>query len=140
MAPQSDVYAVPGRHSIIDTINPQTGLTAICGHTAAQVQAREPLAVRMTWDAWTAAAIARQSSPIVWLSTTADRYDEMLNVLPPAMWRGGAFLVGEPMDHDVATGRARYSAYWQRGGAYFEASRPITVAEMRAELAAQGGA
>jgi len=132
---QPDVYAVPGRSSIIDTINPSTGRTAICGHTEAEVRAREPRAVRMTYADWQAAAVARQQGPIVWEATTREQYHEMLEILPPAVWIGGAFMVGEPMDHCFATGRPRFSAYWQRsGGEYVTASRPLTVAEFKKEI------
>ncbi len=80
---------------------------------------------------------------ITWTRTTAARYDEMLNILPPAAWIGGAFLVGEPVDGDPITGAARFDAYWQRYGPgldavdhpiYYVTTRPITIAELRAEL------
>ncbi len=130
-----EVWAIPGKHSIIDEIIESTGLTRYYQHTPAEVLAREPLAVRMTWADWTAAAIARQQTPIVWQLTDEATYYEMLEVLPPAMMAGGAFLVGEPMDHDVATGAPRFSAFRQRGNTYETASRPLTCAELRAELA-----
>lgn len=130
-----EVYAVPGNRGIIDTINHATGLTRIYGETAEQVATRHPGAVRMTWAAWTADEAARQHTPIEWIPTTHDRYHEMLNVLPPELWIGGGFLVGEPMDHDVTNGQPRYSAYWHRGGEYVKASRPLTRAEFRAEVA-----
>jgi hypothetical protein len=134
-----EVYAIPGHHNIIDGINPDTGLTCVNGDTAEQVAAREPLAVRMTWEAWRAEQIARQQTPIAWQPSTRAQYHEMLNVLPPALWIGGAFLVGEPMDHSHATGAPRFTAYKQTGSSedfarYWVASRPLTVAEFRAEL------
>jgi len=30
---------------------------------------------------------------------SAERYDEMLGILPPALWLANRFLVGEPADH-----------------------------------------
>ena len=126
----SAVYAVPGDHGIIDAIHPDTGLTITLSQTAEQVRERYPLAERMSWADWQEAAIARQQTPITWTLTTREMYDEMLNVLPPISWRGGAFCVGEPWDHCVATGRARYQAYWQRGDSFCVSSRPITVAEL----------
>jgi len=30
---------------------------------------------------------------------TEERYNEMLGVLPPALWLAKGFLVGEPHDH-----------------------------------------
>lgn len=132
------LYAVPGHHNIIDTINDATGRTSVNGHTAAQVFAREPLAQCFTWEEWRAIQIARQQTPITWAPTSATKYHEMLGILPPAFWEFGLFLVGEPYDHDYATGAPRFTAYWERGRAsvhyvrYAVASRPITIAEARA--------
>ncbi len=66
-----------------------------------------------------------------WTETTAEKYDEMLNVLPPAAWIGGGFLVGEPWDHD-SSGRPRFEAYIHTAGKHYVSSRPITVNELRA--------
>lgn len=76
-----------------------------------------------------------QPPAVVWNPTTADKYDEMLNVLPPAAWIGGAFLVGEPVDHCPTTGAPRYEAYWQFGDAFVVSSRAITTREFRASVA-----
>jgi len=130
----TEVYAVPGQNSIIDTINPDTGLTSVYGRTEADVLEREPGAVRMTWEAWQAAAVARQQTPIRWEITTERKYQEMLEVLPPAYWSGGAFLVGEPWDHCMATGRPRFAAYVERSGRYYTANRPVTMTELKAEM------
>lgn len=134
-----DAYAIPGEHSIIDVIDPETGLTAVLGQTYAEVQVRYPKAERTTVDAWTTRRAAEQDTPIVWTRTTRAKYWEMLEVLPPALWIGGAFLVGEPTDHHASTGRPRFAAYWQRGSSedstrYLVASRPLTRAELRAEV------
>ncbi len=133
-----DVYAIPGQNHIIDTINPQTDLTSVYGKTEAEVHAQEPLAVRMTWEQWRTAAVARQQTPITWTQVTEGKYQEMLEVLPPAYWSGGAFLVGEPWDHCFATGAPRFAAYIERAGRFYTASRPMTVKELRAFLT--GGA
>jgi len=130
----SDVYAVPGKNSIIDTINPETGLTSVYARTEAEVLELNPGAKRMTWDEWQSAAIARQQTRIEWHPTTAEQYDEMLNVLPPARWAKGSFLVGEASDHCLATGRPRFAAYRQIGDNYFVASRPLTVNEWASEI------
>jgi hypothetical protein len=129
-----ELYAVPAEGCIIDTIVAKTGLTSIYSRTEADVLARAPRAVRMTWDTWQADQVVRQHTPITWAETTGAQYDEMLNVLPPAFWRSGAFLVGEPVDHDFATGQPRFDAYWQRYKHFYVASRPVTIAEMRHEL------
>lgn len=129
-----EVWAVPGENHIIDTINPISGLTSVFGKDSNTVLAAEPKAVRMTWHAWQAEASARQQTRIEWELTTADKYQEMLEVLPPAFWQDGAFLVGEPSDHHFATGRPRFAAYWERGGRHYAASRPVTLAELRKEI------
>lgn len=130
----TEVWAVPGANHIIDTINPITGLTSVYGKDAHAVLTENPNAVRMTWEVWRTAAAERQQTPITWQRTTARKYQEMLEVLPPAYWSGGAFLVGEPYDHDFATGAPRFQAYVQRGDYYFVASRPLTLKELKAEL------
>lgn len=63
--------------------------------------------------------------------TTEARYREMLEVLPPAVWTGLGFLVGEPHDHN-AEGQPRFACFVQRGDKFFEVSRALTVAEFRA--------
>lgn len=129
-----DVYAIPGEDHILDTINPVTGLTSVYGKTEAQVKAESPLAVRMSWEDWRMAASKRQQTPIYWMRTTQHKYNEMLEVLPPIDWRSGAFLVGEPTDHDFGTGQPRYQAYRELGGFYYASSRPITRTELKKEL------
>ena len=46
-----------------------------------------------------------------------ERYDEMLGVLPPALWLSKGFLVGEPFDHRTCkvtnVVRASYAAFFQ---------------------------
>ena len=131
----TDCFAVPGEDSIIDGVNPDTGRSLILGQTLEQVQSRYPAAVIVSWEAWRAEQAAKQDTPISWCPSTEKQYHEMLNVLPPAAWVGGLFLVGEPTDHSFSTGQPRYEAYWQRGSSeYFVSSRPITVAEFRTAL------
>jgi hypothetical protein len=49
---------------------------------------------------------------------TEARYYEMLNVLPPERMRGGAFLVGEPFNHNAA-GEPRFDYFYQKDGRYY---------------------
>lgn len=126
---EQDCYAVPGSGSIIDAIDPVTGLTSVNGHTFEQVRERYPRAERMSLDAFCEAKAARQSTPIVWTPCGAKEYADMLNVLYPAFWEKGLFLVGEPSDHCARTGRPRFQAYRQRGARRFRASRPMTIRE-----------
>lgn len=128
----TECYAVPGERGIIDAINPLTGLTYVLRATEEEVKARHPGAVRTTWDQWRGEQASKQQTPIVWEPTTEERYYEMLGVLPPIEWRGGAFMVSEPADSCYATGRPRYQAFRQTGDEYFAASRPMTRAELRA--------
>lgn len=55
----------------------------------------------------------KEVTAMKWIRVTRDRYWEMLEVLPPAVMGGGAFMVGEPMSHDPATGQPSEGA-WQR--------------------------
>lgn len=129
----TDCYAVPGSDSLIDMIG-LDGLTVHYGKTAADIAAQEPEAVRMSVTDWLKAKAERQHTPITWDPTTAEKYQDMLEVLPPAMWGGDAFLVGEPDDHDASTGEPRFQAYRKRGDLFWVASRPMTRAELRAFL------
>lgn len=133
-----ELYAIPGENHIIDTINPVTGLTRYYERDEAAVVAKYPGAKRYTWIEWQTNASARQRSPITWHPTDHDTYRRMLECLPPELWTGGAFLVGEPSDHDIWSGAPRFAAYWHRNGVYLYASRPLTRAELRAELNQKG--
>lgn len=127
-------FAVSGEDSIIDLRHPATGLSSVYGETLEQIQARYPGAVVVNVDAWMAAKAERQHTPVEWRPCSEDRYHEMLNVLPPAFWQGGLFLVGEPMDHDAGNGQPRFTAFWKRGGKFYEADRPMTRREADASL------
>lgn len=70
---------------------------------------------------------------MAWKQTTEERYDEMLGVLPPALWLGHGFLVGEPFDHD-RMGRPRFAAFVYIDGKFYENSDPMTAQEFRACL------
>lgn len=128
-----ECYAVPGADSILDVINPRTGLTWYFGKTLDQVQAEDPGAVRMTVDAFCAQKAIRQHSPITWDETTEELYWDALEALPPAAYGKDmkGFLLGEPQDHDAETGQPRFSAYLKRAGKYLASSRPMTIKEFR---------
>ncbi len=68
---------------------------------------------------------AKASLQSIWIATTREKYWEMLEVLPPAAMRNGAFMVGEAMDHHK--GSPRFSCFKQVGEQYFELSQPITM-------------
>lgn len=130
------VYAVPGEGHVIDAVRAD-GTTAINGETLEQVRERYPAAERFTWEAWLAEKAARQQTPITWIPTTAEQYNDMLNILPPIAWNGWAFMVGEPEDHCAVTEHPRFRGYRMRGSKepyptiYEVASRPMTVAEFK---------
>ena len=132
-------FAVPGSDSLIDIINPSTGRSHIAGEDLEQIAARYPGAVVVSIDDFCKAKAARQDSPIGWDEVTEESYQEMLNVLPPELWAGGAFLVGEPSDHHATTGAARFACYVRRYGKHYQATRPISRAEFRALFTRGGG-
>jgi len=105
---------------------------------------RGPIRV-MTWAEWKAGASAAQAAiPVKWEAITEARYWELLEVLPPINWSGGAFMVSEACDHDWATGRERYQAVRECGSApYYRtwdaSSRPVTHAELAANRATPRG-
>lgn len=63
-----------------------------------------------------------------------ERYDTMLGILPPHLWIGKGFLVGEPHDHrecKITGHTAPYAAFFNAFGTLYEGD-PMTVAELRA--------
>jgi hypothetical protein len=66
---------------------------------------------------------------------SAERYDQMLSVLPPTLWLANRFLVGEPADHRRCkiTNKVlpTYSAFFFAYGKFYE-SDPMTMPEFRA--------
>ena len=129
-------FAVPGESNIIDTINPFTNKSWINNESLDEIRLRYPAAEIVEIVQWQADKARRQDTPIIWDETTQEQYDEMLCVLPPAFWERGLFLVGEPSDHHATTGRARFQAYRSLHGKYLAASRPMTIGEARAIIAA----
>lgn len=123
-------FCVPGEHSIIDMVRAD-GRSGVYGETLEEVRKRYPLAEVRPFDEYCAAKAKDQDTPITWTETTGERFEEMLGCLPPAIMARGGFLVGEPWDHHALSGRPRYAAFVQIGQRYFEASRPMTVAEFR---------
>ncbi len=104
--------------------------------TQEQIQARYPGAELVNVADWYAGKGARQDAAMkggTWDAMTQERYWEMLECVPPAAMRGGAFLVGEAMDHHAGTGRARFTLCRERdtadGGKAWETfSEPVTHA------------
>jgi len=110
--------AVPGGEQIIDMTNPITGRTWYGAKTLEECAAENPGAVVMRVDDFCAEKAKRQRTPIVWEPSTYESFDYGLCVLPPAIWIGGAFMVGEPCDHDAGNGQPRFQAFRERGDIY----------------------
>lgn len=129
-------FASKAKATIIDVIHPKTGLSVCFGRDLANVRKEYPDAEEMTVEAFCAWKADQQRTPIEWAETTEERYMEMLEVLPPAWGIRGydAFLVGEAMDHDAGNGMPRYQGFRTWGRKRYEANRPLTVQEMKAEL------
>ena len=125
----TECVAVPGANSIIDALHPVTGLALYSGKTVRALQAEEPGAVQMSIDAFLADKALRQNTPITWATITEEQYDDWLECLPPAAYRDRGFLVGEPTDHDAATGQPRYQACRISGNKFEASSRPMTINE-----------
>jgi hypothetical protein len=129
--------AVPGAMSVIDVINPKTGRTFYEGQTLEEVRARGAeyaQAVIMSTDDHRKARAAQQDVPVKWQVTTGETHWEMLEVLPPAMMQGNAFMVGEPGDHHAISGKPRFQAHFEIRGRFFVSDRAMTRDEFRAFL------
>lgn len=124
--------------SIIDMVNPDTGRSCVYGETLDELRVRYPGTVIRNFYALLSEKAAEQNRPGEWLDCSAERYEQMLGVLPPAAMKSGAFMVGEAVDHHSGTGRARFRAFRaNRGeGTFSEYSRPMTFAEFKAEFGA----
>lgn len=76
----------------------------------------------------------------VWKEINAERYDEMLGVLPPEIMTGLGFLVGEPFSHVPCpvTGRIapNFAAFAQVEGRFFEGPN-MTLAQFKRLTAAE---
>ena len=66
-----------------------------------------------------------------WKKVSEARYNEVLDVLPPAVWAGVGFLVGEPFDH-TADGYPRFTAFAKIDGQHYESTEPLTHKQFRA--------
>ena len=71
-----------------------------------------------------------QVRPAIWKRVTEERYDDMLNVLPPLAWVGHGFLVGEAWDQD-SNGTPRFTALLRRPDGFFESLYPLSVSDWR---------
>jgi len=129
--------AVPGQVNAIDLVHPITGRTIYGNKTLGEIRAERPEyanAELMAFDDYREQAAAIQRTPIAWGETTEEDYDYGLNVLPPALWIKGGFLVGEPCDHDAGNGQPRFQAFRDDRGKCEKSNRPLTRAEFRQEL------
>jgi hypothetical protein len=75
---------------------------------------------------------------VTWKKVSAERYDEMLGILPPEIMLGYGFLVGEPYDYRTCAvtgqGAQTFSAFVMQGDyeGFFEANQPLTKNEFKA--------
>jgi hypothetical protein len=114
-------YYVPGSTSIIDEVT-EDGLTFHFKNTFEEVLERYPGAE--LWEAEKAFEEIHRLTYERYISApveiTEDRFDEMLNVLPPMKWRQGhgseSFMISESLTMDIR------SIYCRIGDHYFEMS------------------
>jgi hypothetical protein len=71
-----------------------------------------------------------------WNEVTEERYMEMLEILPPAVWVAKGFLVGEPVNHRkcwvCGACAATFSPFLRYQGKFYEGDEPMTALEFRA--------
>ena len=123
-----EAFAVPGQDNIVDVIRPDTGRSWHYNNTLEEMRERYPGAVAVNMREFFGAIDAKREKEMaeaIWIAITREKYWEMLEVLPPAAMRNGAFMVGEAMDHHK--GSPRFSCFKQVGEEYFELSQPITM-------------
>jgi hypothetical protein len=65
---------------------------------------------------------------VQWADIPENRYWDMLGAVPPLIHDAGAFLMGEPVEIDPASGNQTYLAFrWLAGDTFQEASQPLTI-------------
>lgn len=79
-----------------------------------------------SFDSWHAS----YKEVLLWKRCAESRYWEMLGVVPPAIVGDGAFMVGEPVNHD-AQGHLRFDGFKQEGEQFFETTEPMTIEVFR---------
>ena len=118
---------VPGSTTIIDTMN-DDGLSTCFSETPAQVAERNPGAVLMPFAAAVGhireAMAAKYNQPP--LPITEERYEYLLNVLPPECFTGSAWRMSEYMEGPYTLHVA------QVGGRYWSAIRKAGPGSVRA--------
>jgi hypothetical protein len=113
-------YYTPGSTSIIDTINDATGLTTIYGETLEQIRLEYPAAEVWDFDAAVEQIMKLKREKYVTKPKLidSDRWGEMLEVLPPMLWRSGSgsesFMICEATTADL------HAIYCRIGQQYFE--------------------
>jgi hypothetical protein len=71
------------------------------------------------------------SEKMHWKEVSVDRYTEMLEILPPALYLLHGFLVGEPTRHN-SDGAPMFMPFLELEGKFYEGSGSLTKAEFRA--------
>jgi hypothetical protein len=131
-------FYVPGSRQIIDTINARSGKSSICGESLEQVQERYPGA-----EVWDIDIAFKEIQRITYAEMVTapqeisrDRFDEMLNVLPPMNWHrehnAESFMICEATSLDL------HSIFCRIGNRYFEMTnrRSLTHQEIIAVCSA----
>lgn len=74
---------------------------------------------------------AMEATPEAWIETTEDMYWSMLEALPPRKMTHSAFLVGEPLRHNVE-GDAVYACFLRFGDTV--KAKNLTVKQFNQEI------
>jgi len=74
--------------------------------------------------------------PVYFKPCTEDRYNEMLNMMPPAVFTSSGFMVGEAWTHRECeinnTVLPAFAAFVRLHGQHYESTGPMTIPEFRA--------
>ncbi|MDX2215261.1 MAG: hypothetical protein SFY66_18500 [Oculatellaceae cyanobacterium bins.114] len=120
-------FYVPGSTHIIDTIDADTGLSFIEGESLEQICQRYPDAE--IWDFDEAfqeiERITYENTITPPVEVTYERWDEMINIMPPMRWRSGSggesFMICEATTLDLHT------IFCRIGSRYFELTNRRTT-------------
>lgn len=124
-------FADPDGNNVIDLVTPDQKTGVFSKMSIADLEKETPAGRVMELAEWCKIKSARQNTPVEWLESTEESYDEALGCLPPVAYSSSGFLVGEPYDHDALTGKPRFQAYRFNGFDHFKSSRPMTIQEFK---------
>lgn len=124
------VFTEPNKTCIVNFCHPQMEQEKI-QEELKTLRINWPNTILMTWEEFDNQAYKLQNTELKMEEITEERYFELMECLPPAAMEHNKFLVGEPWDHCVKTGKPRFQMCVTSGGKHYASDRPVTKEEYK---------